>query len=217
MNKPIVVLGGGGHASVLVEILRQLNQPIAAIVSPKLDENKLVFVGIKHLINDDDVLSFPPDSVLLVNGIGSLPGNQLRQEIYLRFASLGYHFLTLVSPHAIVSDYARLEDGVQIMANAVVQTGVEIGDNSIINTSASIDHDCRIGAHNHIAPAVTFSGDVTTGDSVHIGTAAIVIQGVHIGFNAVVGAGSIITKSVDADTICYPAKTINKGKNRNET
>jgi len=211
--KPVIVIGGGGHAAVLVDMLRQINQPILAIVCPVIDSSRQVLLGIKHLLEDEDILAYDCKEVELVNGIGSLPGNSLRFEIFKHFKTLGYTFKTLVSPYAIVSPYAQLGEGVQVMPNAVIQSGVVVGEGSIINTAAAVEHDSKIGAHNHIAPGAVICGDVTTGKAVHVGAGATVIQSLFIGEKTVVGAGACLTKDTEAKSTVYPARVVVKNKN----
>lgn len=71
-----------------------------------------------------------------------------------------------------------------------------LGENSIINSRASIDHDCCIGNHVHMAPGVTLSENVEVEDLTHIGTGVVVIQGIQIGRKSIIGAGVTITKNV---------------------
>jgi sugar O-acyltransferase (sialic acid O-acetyltransferase NeuD family) len=208
--KPVIVLGAGGHAAVLIDILKQQKREIIAIVSPDFKQKGSVFDGIKVLLQDKDVLKFEPETISLVNGIGSIPGNKLREKLYKDFIDKDYQFETVVSDNAIVSPYAILAHGVQVMAGAVVQTGAMINENCIINTSAVIDHDCVIGRHSHIAPGATLSGGVITGPGVHIGTGANIIQLITVGADVVVGAGTTITKDVEKNTICYPARIFKK-------
>lgn len=217
MNKPVIIIGSGGHAAVLADMLQQVNRSIAAIVSPDKTLCHDVFKGIKHLHDDNDILKYAPTDVELVNGIGSVPNDShsepLRVNLYHYFKSHGYHFSMVVSPHAIVSSYATLAEGVQVMTNTVIQTGASIGENSIINTAAVIEHNCKIGAHNHIAPGAIISGDVITEEHVHIGTGANVIHGINIAQHSIVGAGAVISKNIPAKTIVYPAKVFVKGRN----
>ena len=216
MNKPILIIGAGGHAAVLVDMLKQLDQEIIALVSPEKTLGHAIFDGILHLQNDDDVLQYSPQEVTLVNGIGSIPANSknapLRTKIYQHFKSRGYQFSSVISPYAIISPYATLAEDVQIMANTVIQTGASIGENSIINTAAVIEHDCEIGSHNHIAPGAVLSGNVHTEEHVHVGTGASVIQGINIEKNTVVGAGAVVSKNIPSDSIVYPARSSVKGK-----
>jgi sugar O-acyltransferase (sialic acid O-acetyltransferase NeuD family) len=150
-------------------------------------------------------LLFDKLAIKLINGIGSLPGTTLRANFYNNYKKLGYSFATLVSTDASVSRYAILEEGVQVMRGAMIQTGTSIGYNSIVNTGSIVDHDCSIGNNNHIAPGVSVSGQVASQAFVHFGTGSTVIQSININENVVIGAGVTITKNVDKNTTCYPA------------
>ncbi len=205
MNKPLLIIGAGGHASVLVDILRQQKREILGIVSPEMDVTRKVFQGIQHYSSDDDILNFESESIMLVNGIGSLPKSNLRSKIYDKFVALGFKFSQVVASDAKISDFAELSDGVQVMQGVIIQAGTIVGANTIVNTGAIIDHDCNIGMFNHIAPGVTLSGQVQTEKGVHIGTGASVIQSVSIGKNSVIGAGSTIAKDVAENVVCFPA------------
>lgn len=210
LSKPLLILGAGGHASVLLDILLQRKQKVLAIVSPSIESDCQIFSKIEHFEDDDVVTQYASHSIKLVNGIGSLPGSKLRSRIYTKFKSLGYEFETIIAPTAAVSDFASIEEGVHILAGAVIQTGAKIGFNSIINSGAIVEHDCKVGSNNHIAPNATLSGHVRTAEHVHIGTGASIIQSVEIGNNSVVGAGAAITSNVAHHTICFPARVTKK-------
>lgn len=208
-NKPIIVLGGGGHAGALVDILKRQQCELVAIVSP--DKPTLsVLMDVPYLPGDEQVFKYAPHEILLVNGIGSLPGNTVRFEIYNLFKSHGYSFRSVIADNAYVSGFAHLEEGVQVMPRAVVQTGAHIGINTIINTGAIIDHDCQIGAHNHIATGACLSGQVITDSGVHVGTGASVIQSISIGKHSTIGAGATVNKNISDNLTVYPAKVFIK-------
>ena len=153
-----------------------------------------------------------PGDVRLVNGVGSTGSTASRRDIYDRFTREGYCFATVIHPSAIVAPEVQIEDGVQIMAGAILQAGSSVGSNAIVNTGAIIDHDCVVGAHAHIAPGAVLSGGVHVGSGAHIGTGACIIQGVSIGAASVVGAGAVVIKDVPpgVTTVGVPAKTIDK-------
>lgn len=206
MNKPVLVLGAGGHAAVLIDMLRQLNHTIIGLVARDRPADIPVFAGIPYYGSDDDVFTFGKEDVLLANGIGSLPGRNIRSKVHQQFKQAGYQFVTVVSPRAIVSDYSSLAEGVQVMPGAIVNANSIIGAGTIVNSGAIVEHDCNIGSHNHIAPGVALSGDVSTGDYVHIGTGARVIQSIKIGDNVMVGAGATVIKNLDSNKKLYVAK-----------
>lgn len=208
--KPLVVIGGGGHASVLVDILRSQQREILAIVSLEDISQRRVFSGLIHLKNDDDVLGFSPDSVHLVNALGMLPRSQLKCKLNEYFLSLGYSFETVISDSAQVSSFAEIEQGAQIFSGAIIQAGAVIGAHTIINSGVIIEHDSHIGEYNHIAPKATLCGQVTTHNNVYIGASATVIQNITLEQGSIVGAGAIVTKNISSEQICYPSRSVLK-------
>ncbi|MCL1141723.1 acetyltransferase [Shewanella gaetbuli] len=204
MSKSLVMIGSGGHACVLMDLIEQLElPPVVAYVSPDVSFNNQVFNGITHLRHDDDISRFSPDDVLLVNGVGSLPNQAHRQKLCQFYHQLGYQFATIISPNSIVSKSAILAQGVQVMNNVVIQANTRVNAHTIVNTGAIVEHDCDIGANNHLAPRATICGNVTTGAGVHIGTSATVIQGITIEQNVIVGAGATVTHNIEQNSIVY--------------
>lgn len=109
---------------------------------------------------------------------------------------------------------------------------IEIGPNSILNRGCYLDgrKGLKIGSNCSISPEVVLlsmshdpqdpdfavcGGKTTIGDSVWIGTRAIVLPGVSIGEGAVIGAGSVVTKDIAPWKIAVgnPAREI-KDRNR---
>ncbi|WP_335920959.1 acetyltransferase [Shewanella algae] len=203
---PIVMIGGGGHASVLADIIVSQGREILAVVSPDDIRQRSVFKGMTQLRNDDDVFAFHKNEVLLVNGIGMMPKSDVKRKINEHFLSLGYQFETVIADSAFVSSKSIIEPGAQILPMAIVQTGATVGRHSVVNTGALVEHDCCIGAYNHIAPKATLCGQVKTEDNVYIGAGSTVIQGISIGRGSIVGAGASINQSLEVNTIAYPAR-----------
>lgn len=193
--KPLLILGSGGHCKVLIEILELRKMDIIGIVDPNRSIGA-TYLGIEVVANDVHINEFNPSKINLVNGIGSIPGNENRWLEAQRLRAKRFSFEQLIHPSAILSSNLNLEDGVQIMAGSVLQSNVSIGRDVIINSGSVIDHDSVIGEQSHIAPGVTISGGVKVGKRTHIGTGTVVIQDISIGDNAVIAAGSTIFKDV---------------------
>ena len=197
MNQlPRVVIGAGGHAKVLIDCLDQMG----ATVLGCLDADPALrgkMVGRVTVLGDDSLLErHAPESVLLVNAIGSTQTMERRRAVYEMLKAKGYSFATVLHPTAVIGAGVELGEGVQVMAGGVVQAGTRIGANSIVNTGVSVDHDCVIGAHVHLAPGCVVSGGVTIGDRTHFGTAAVAIHGVTVGADCLVAAGAVVVNDV---------------------
>ncbi|WCE31183.1 acetyltransferase [Vibrio sp. SCSIO 43137] len=210
MEKPLVIIGGGGHASVLVDVLLRQNRQILAIISPESVQERPVFSGIRHLKDDQDISEFASDEVLLVNGIGVLPGSGVRRKVSEHFLSLGYRFETVIADDAIVSPFALVHEGAQVFSGAVVQTGAVVGTNSIINTNAVIEHDSVVGEYSHIAPNATLCGQVCCQQDVFVGAGATVVQGLTLENQSIVGAGAALTQDLAAGKVCYSERSLIK-------
>jgi sugar O-acyltransferase (sialic acid O-acetyltransferase NeuD family) len=197
-NLPIILLGSGGHAKVVKDTLTELGVKILGITDPDPKSYGKVRIGLQVLGGDDYVTKHSTDTLKLVNGIGTIGRVIARRKVFEEFKRKGYEFLTVVHPSAILANDVILEEGVQVMAGAVIQPGVRIGRNVIINTRATIDHDCVIGDHSHIAPGATLSGNIHVGEAVHIGVGATVIQGINIGMESIVAGGAIVFENVES-------------------
>lgn len=207
---PIILIGGGGHAAVLADILLGQHRDILAVISPTETDGRSIFAGIERLNSDDKIKQFDPSQVRLVNGIGMMPRSKLKQQINEAYSALGYIFETVIATDAIVSCYATLQQGVQIFAGSIVQSGSVIGAHSIINTGVVIEHDCRIGTYNHIAPRAVLCGQVATGTGVYVGAGATVIQSLSLAKDTIVAAGATVVNSLTEKQIVYSAKTVTK-------
>lgn len=197
---------------MLADLLIQQGETIAAVVSPDEISKRAIFsqllsAGTDHYRLDSDIEKFSPSSVYLVNGLGMMPRSIFRRQLNQYYLDKGYHFSSLIDESAKVSAYAHIENGVQILAGAIVQAGARIGADTIINSSAIIEHDCDVGENNHIAPRATLCGQVKTAEDVYIGAGATVIQGLAIAKGALVGAGATLTKDLAAYSVVYTART----------
>lgn len=206
--QPVIILGAGGHAGVLVNLMRLRGEYLLGVTDPSRKEMD----GAKIIGTDDIVSEYDQIEVNLVNGIGnkaskSGSGLGLRVKLFKRFADRNYSFPVVRHPSAIIADSSYLQQGVQILAGAIVQNNARILENCIINSRAIVEHDCQVGKHCHIAPGAILCGGVTVGEQVHVGAGAIVLQGIRIGDGAVVAAGAVVTKDVQAGECWHRGKS----------
>lgn len=192
----MIIIGAGGHAKVLIDALKLMAANILGIsdTDPSLLGKKILGVPVRW--NDQEIQVMPPESVYLINGLGGVRDTIQRRSIFELFKSLDFTFSQVIHPAAVISGEAVLAEGVQVMAGAIVQAGSLIAEDTLINTKASVDHDCRIGRHVHLAPGVTVCGHVVIGEAVFVGSGATVIQGVKIGKNSLIAAGTLVRRDV---------------------
>ena len=129
-----------------------------------------------------------------------------------------------------------IDDGSKIGAFVEIQKGATIGKNCKISSHSFICEGVHIRDNVFIGHNVTFINDkfprATNADGslqseanwtiietiiekgASVGSSATILCGITIGENAIVGAGSVVTKNVSANTIVAgnPAKVIKKSK-----
>ena len=202
-KKAIIVIGGGGHAAVLVSSLERLGRNIIGLTDIRKSKGRKV-LGIEILGTDEEVHSYDRQQVVLVNGIGAVVNSSTRQECAKRMRSAGFQFDKVIDPTAVIALEVNIKGGVQVLAGAIIQPRVSLGQDTIVNTGARIDHDCISGDDCHICPGAVLAGEVTVGNGGFIGTGAIVAPGVVIGEQVVIGAGSVIVRDVAAGSRVIP-------------
>jgi sugar O-acyltransferase (sialic acid O-acetyltransferase NeuD family) len=185
----VVVVGGGGHAKVLIAVLAKLGASLRGYVDP-VDRGPLL--GVPHLGGDSVLEDLAGGSIRLALGIGVMGSPSPRAALVASAQSAGFEFITVVSPDACVHESVRIGAGSMIFDGAVVQPDATIGRFAILNTSCSVDHDCEIGDFSHVAPGVTLGGGVRVGESSLVGIGAVVNPSVSIGRDCRIGAGAVV-------------------------
>ncbi|MCE3016502.1 MAG: acetyltransferase [Pirellula sp.] len=198
MSSPVIIIGNGGHASVVCSALRASGRKVLAATDVVSGRQGRMPSDIR-VISDEQLLDeYRSEDVELALGVGSIWPNTSTspwQRITNRFESCGFRFVTIIHPFAWVSPDSKIGKGCQLHAGAIVQPGVTLGEFTVLNTRASIDHDCNIGAYCHLSPGATLSGDVTLGDGCHLGTGCSVVQGIELGQGCFVAAGATVVTS----------------------
>jgi UDP-perosamine 4-acetyltransferase len=209
----VVVIGGGGHAKVILDILLASNYRVIGFCDPSWQVGECI-ENIPCL-GDDRVLPevFASGATEAIVALGS---NALRDKVAQQLHALGFTLINAIHPSAQISPSVKIGKGVAIMPNAVVNADTTIGDNAIINTGATVDHDCKIGNATHIAPGVHLSGYITVGERVLIGVGSAVGRGqhMHIGDDVVIGTGSVVVHDVPSHSIMVgnPARPLKQRK-----
>lgn len=196
----VVGIGAGGHAKVVLDILRLMNE---YRVVGLLDPNCAGDVGGVLVLGGDELLPrLRAEGVASAFiGVGGVGDNALRIRLFEKVQAAGFTFINAIHPASVLAPSVQLGQGITIMAGAIVNPDAHIGDNVIINTGAIVEHDCEIAAHANISPGAVLCGGVRVGRGAHVGAGATVRQSVTIGERALVGAGAVVIADVAPHTV----------------
>ena len=209
----ILILGAGGHAQVVADILQRMAEAWAGVTPlGYLDDDAALagrrLLGLPVLGTLADLPAVAHDAVVVAIG-----DNATRRRVFERLAAAGERFAVARHPAAVVAPDVVPGPGTMICAGVVVNPGSAIGANVILNTGCTVDHHNRVGDHAHLAPGVHTGGEVTVGEGAFVGIGATIIPGRTVGAWSRVGAGSLVTKDVapGATAVGMPARTVARG------
>lgn len=193
---PLVVIGTGDHARVILDALRALGERPSGFVDldPPTSAGRHPF-GLQ-VIGDLTVELGWRENLPDARFVVAIGNNAVRASAFSRAVALGLKPETVVHPTATLLGDTAIGAGSQICARAVVGVSARIGINSIINTAATIDHDNAIGDHVSIGPGAHLAGRVTVGAYSQVGLASSVNEGLTIGSRCVVAAGAAVIRAV---------------------
>jgi acetyltransferase EpsM len=214
---PLIVLGGGEHARVVIEAARTQGDRwvVQGYVAPEAAADTATATDVPWL-GDDAALAtrlddFERDDLpWLVLGFG---GGETRGGLTARIAATdrfgpAARWAIVIHAAAWISPTATLEPGAVILAHAVVNTGAHVGRHAIVNSAAVVEHDVVVGHGSHLAPGAVIGGGTRIGDHAFIGLGARVRDHIEIGSGAVVGMGAVVVESIEpgATVVGIPAR-----------
>lgn len=201
MRRQVIIVGAGGHAKVVADIVRASGNEVIGFLDDK-DPSELPGFTILGKVSEISRFSERYD---FASGIGN---NETRQRIMEAFP---VNWLTVIHPSVIIAPDVQIDAGTVVMANAVVNTGSRIGRGVIINTAATVDHDCVLEDYVHISPGAHLAGTVFVGSGTWVGIGGVVSNNLSICSGCVIGAGAVVVRDIEtAGTyVGVPAQKVN--------
>lgn len=204
MSKDVIIIGAGGHAKVIADIIYKSGDNLIGFLDDNLaNKGKEIYLGKKVIGTTKDIEIYNKNYFII--GIGN---NSIRKKIN---NENNLKLYTAIHPSAIIAEDVKIGTGSVIMAGVVINPGTVIGKNCIINTCSSLDHDNLLEDYVHISPGAHLAGTVTIKEGTWICTGAIVKNNITIGKNNIIGAGGVVIKDIIEENTTYvgvPAKRI---------
>jgi acetyltransferase EpsM len=211
-DRPLVILGAGGHAAVVAEAAARGGWRVVAVASRDGFVPAGPFEGAEPIGDPDEptararVMALSEMGARVHAAVGD-PATRARW-----FAACGGKgvFATVIDPSAVVSPSASVAAGAFVSARAVVHARAMIGTCAIVNTGAIVEHDSVVGDFAHISPGAILCGGVRVAASAQIGAGAVVIPNRTVGEGATVGAGAVVIRDIASSAVVagVPARAI---------
>lgn len=211
MPKDVIIIGAGGHARVIADIIKKSGDEIVGFLDDNADiQGNTIFDG-KIVLGDTSEESVKKYSdCYFIIGIGN---NRVRKIISEKYSNLKWY--TAIHPSSIIGSDVSINEGTVIMAGTIINTGTIVGKHCIINTSSSLDHDNILEDYVHISPGSHLAGTVKISEETWICAGVTVINNITIGKNNVIGAGATVIRNIveeNSTFIGVPVKKLLKTK-----
>ena len=214
MQKPIWIIGNGGHAKSLLTVLSSLNRSSGEVthVVPLLSH-----AGVRN-IEMSESAALQTSSKTSADVFFGFLGEDLdsRRKKIQEYLETGFTISGFVARTALVSPGVEADASAQIFEGSYIGPDSKIERHCVINTGATVEHDCVIGEFSHISVRAVVLGSVFVGKQVFVGAGSILLPGVTIGDGATIGAGAVVTKDVAPNTkvVGSPARPISEAVKR---
>ncbi len=199
MKKQVIILGAGGHAKVIADIVVKSGDQLIGFLDDNHEIQKnVIFDGkiVLGFINAENLKKY--SNCFFVIAIGN---NVTRELVAKKYAYLNWY--TAIHPNAVIVDEVEIGEGSVVMAGVVINTGTKIGRHCIVNTSSSVDHDNILEDYVHVSPGAHLAGNVKVGKMSWICTGATVINNISIGCNNIIGAGAVVIRNINDDNCTF--------------
>lgn len=206
MSKKVIIIGAGGHAKVIADIVNKLGDEVVGFLDDNIElQNKVIYDGKKNIGTLKDINKYK--DLYFIIGIGN---NKVRKKIDEEHNLKWY---TAIHPNAVIASDVIIGEGTVVMAGTVINSSSNIGRHCIINTRVSIDHDNQICDYVHISPGATLAGTVTIKELSWVCAGATIINNITVEKNNVIGAGAVLVRNITENNSTYvgvPAKKLLK-------
>ena len=191
----IVVIGSGGHAGVVIDILEEMNKyQIVGIITNDIFPNSK-FNNYDILGDDSALQSLIMNGINKVAiGIGGFNNNVLRKEIFCKLKEIGFEIVSIIHPKTVIAKSTQIDEGSVIFAGVVINPNVSIGKNVIIATGATIDHETVIKDHVLVSAGVTVGANDIIQEGALLALGSNIISDITVGRNVLIGAGAVVVK-----------------------
>ncbi len=212
MSKDIYIVGAGTYGEAMYELAEILGYSVKGFYDE--DDGKLnaSVMGAKVIGKFSNLSNNEINGKNFIVAIGN---NESRYNIMTEINQKGGITPTLIHPSAVISPSAKVGKGVYIQANAYIWTEAQIGDFCIISPNTVIAHHTEIGKACLISTLAGVGASIKIKDKVFIGMGATIVTGlVTIGENSIIGAGSVVLKNIEENSV-YVGVPARKIRNRN--
>lgn len=209
--KRIVILGGGLHAQVCIDIFEKRNEYIiVGIIDSIANVNSEMF-GYKVIGKQENIAEISKQ-YQFDSGFIAIGDNYSRKFVHDSVVAIlpNFNFVNAIHPSVILGRNVKIGNGIAMMAGVIVNSGSVIKDFCVLNTGSQLGHDCYMNTYTTIAGKSVAAAKVVLKKFAFVSLGVTILDRITIGENALVGIGSLVLNDIPDNVVSYghPSKTI---------
>lgn len=179
-TEKIYIYGASGHGLVCADIAINMGY------------KKVIFL-------DDDPqkgLKFEPNLAQCDMFI-AIGENSTRKKVFEKVKKCGFKCVSLIHKSAIISKSAFISsENVAIMPNVIVNAKARVETGVILNSNSVIEHECIVDEFSHISVGAKLAGNVSVGKQCFLGVNSCILPNLNLHDEVVLGAGAVVIKNI---------------------
>ena len=217
MNKKLIIFGEGDIAQIAHDYFeRDTNYTTEVFVLDSAYRKQDTFEG-KPLLDFETIQdNYPPNEYDMFIALSYTDMNRLREKKYHEAKKKGYNLASYVSPKCNYLSKYRCGENCFIFEDNTIQPYVKIGDNVVLWSGNHIGHHSTIESHNFISSHVVISGHCHIKPNSFLGVNCTIAHQVTIESLNIIGAGAVIAKSTERNSIYVPTRSTRLDKKSDE-
>jgi sugar O-acyltransferase (sialic acid O-acetyltransferase NeuD family) len=200
----VAIIGAGGHARTLINILELRAYQVKGVYDDNFkEEYRGEIIEGYPLLGGLEAID-PSEKVIIAKG-----NCQDLKKLSDQFQSQLLDD-NLIHPSALV-ETKRIGTSNQISAMSYVSKSANIGASNLIYSQSTIEHEVELGDYNVVTVNVSLCGRVKIGNGCFFGAGSVVLPNLSICDEVTIGAGAVVTQDIkEAGTyVGMPAKKLN--------
>jgi sugar O-acyltransferase (sialic acid O-acetyltransferase NeuD family) len=188
----MAVIGAGSYGAVIAELAESCGYRVALYLDDDPAKQGILLDGVPVSVPIEDALRSLSPSIAVSVAIGD---NDVRRQWLRKAKVLGYQVPALISPHAVVSKSATVEEGVYLHPFCHVWTRARIGFGCILSPHATVAHHTELGEGCFVSTGANVGASIRVGEAAFFGIGSVTSTDVqNVAEHSLIGAGAVLIR-----------------------
>jgi len=200
----ILLFGGGNQLHYTIDIIEKENKYQIIGIIDSVHEIGTDRFGYKVIGRQENIVDII-DKYNIKGGLITIGDNWSRYYVHQSIIKQvpDFKFINAIHPSVIIGKDVEIGLGIVAMAGCIINPKAKIGNFTFFATGSQIEHDCIVEDYASVSAGSILGGFVHIKKYSAITLNVTIVDRVSIGENSVIGSGSLVTKNIPDNSLCY--------------